>query len=170
MKVLAACTMSGLLFTQFLLGAGMKASHESSVETYKHLATSIIEIRATEDNLVKGILQYHHASAHDHMEAAMGGTDSKVHLEAAAEEIANIANEGDKPVQAIRQQLLKAGHHHHTDADTKEDYMFIDSKEKAALIEMSGRVARLAEKASDSEIRAVSSEFDKLFGQAIAPE
>ena len=67
----------------------------------------------------------------------------QAHLEAAATEITNIANEGDKRIQAVRQRLTKAGHTHNTDEDTKDDYMFIDSKEKKELLDLGRKVARL---------------------------
>src|SRR5690242_8659182 len=73
--------------------------------TYEHLATAIIEIEATEDELVKSILVGYHTAAQGHLKAA--ATDSQnraAHLEAAANEISNIANEGDKRIQAIRQR------------------------------------------------------------------
>src|SRR5688500_6700379 len=110
----------------------LKTAKENSAQTYEHLATAIIEIRKTEDGLVRGIIMHNAGAA----EAALAraaraeGGDKKQYLERAADEINNAANEGDKPVQAVRQRLAKAGHTHHTDADTKEDYLFIDSKEK----------------------------------------
>src|SRR5438045_3476188 len=96
-------------------GEEMKAAKQNSADTYEHLATAIIETRKTEDGLVKGIVM-HSAGAAD---AALGmasranGGDKKNALERAAEEITNAANEGDKPVQAVRQRLSKAGHTHH---------------------------------------------------------
>jgi hypothetical protein len=80
--------------------------------------------------------------------------DRRTHLEAAAAQIANIANEGDKPIQAIRQRLAKAGHTHNSDADTKEDYMFIDSKEKKLLLDLSRRAGQVGTKAEPDDVRA----------------
>jgi len=149
-----------------------KQMHDASATTYEHLATAIIEIRQTEDNLVKGILMHHHAMAQQHLTEATEaeGAEGKAHLEAAAEEITNIANEGNKRVQAVRQRLLKAGHHHHTDAETKEDYIFINGKEKKALLDFAGRVAKTDGDASAEVIESLKGDLNSTFQKATAPE
>ena len=143
-----------------------------AAETYEHLATAIIELNKTEDNLVKGILIHHDVKArrHLHQAEAAEGDARREHLEHAAAEITAIANEGDKRVQAIRQRLSKAGHTHNTDTQTKEDYMFIDSKEKKALLALAGRVARLGPKATAADIHAAEEGLAKLFEKAIGEE
>jgi hypothetical protein len=147
------------------------SADETAAVTYEHLATAIIAIEATEDNLVKSILIGYHQAAQRHLrQAANNQGDRKTHLEAAATEIANIANEGDKRIQAVRQRLKKAGHTHNTDQETKEDYMFITSKERKQLLEFSQKVARLDPNASADDIRAVHNELTELFTKAIAQE
>ena len=94
----------------------------------------------------------------------------QTHLEAAATEISNIANEGDKRIQAVRQRLKKAGHTHNTDEVTKEDFMFINSKEKKQLLDLGQKVARLGGGASADDIRAVHDELTQLFEKVIAQE
>jgi hypothetical protein len=144
---------------------------ETAAVTYEHLATAIIAIEATEDNLVKSILIGYHQAAQRHLrQAANNQGERKTHLEAAATEIANIANEGDKRIQAIRQRLKKAGHTHNTDQETKEDYMFITSKEKKQLVDFSQKVARLDPNASADDIRGVHNELTELFTKVIAGE
>jgi hypothetical protein len=148
-----------------------ESMERAAASTYEHLATAIIAIEKTEDELVKSILLGNHAAAQNHLRAAL--TDEKgrrAHLEAAAAEIANIANEGDKAIQAVRQRLAKAGHTHNTDAATKEDYLFIDSKEKKSLLELARRVGQLAAGANEAEIRTVHTELLALFDKAIASE
>lgn len=171
MKSMAIVTvlLAGALGQQ-QLSRKSQPMHVAAAVTYEHLATAILEIRATEDNLVRGILMHHHAQASHHLEAASRGMDAKQHLEAAAAEVADIANEGDKRVQAVRQRLLKGGHHHHTDAETKEDYIFVDNKEKMALLALSSRIGKMAGRPSPDEIRAASDELDKLFAGTIAAE
>jgi len=148
------------------------AMHDAAARTYEHLATAIIEIRATEDSLVEGILLHYRAMARRHLEAAAAasGAQRVTQLEQAAEEITNVANEGDKQVQAIRQRLLKAGHHHHTDAETEDDYMFIDGREKAELLALAARVSRLDAATQESAIRAAIRDLDALTDRALAPE
>jgi hypothetical protein len=150
----------------------IKAAKQNSADTYEHLATAIIELRKTEDGLVKGIVM-HSAGAAD---AALGmasranGADKKTALERAADEITNTANEGDKAVQAIRQRLSKAGHTHHTDAETKDDYIWIDGKEKKKLVDLAQRVSKMGEDASAEEIGKAREELRGIMKDALKAE
>jgi len=143
--------------------------HQTSAATYEQLATAIIAIRETEDLLVEGILTHSYALAMQECDAALGA-DSRArgkHLEMAAQEITNIASEGDKRIQAVRQRLLKAGHHHHTDAETQEDYIFIDSGEKKALLALATKISKLGPNASDDDIRSAMGELENSFTKAM---
>jgi len=147
------------------------AAEEVAAVTYEHLATAIIEIEATENNLVKSILIGYHQAAQRHLRRAVDDADQRqTHLEAAATEITNIANEGDKRIQAVRQRLKKAGHTQNTDEATKEDFMFIDSKEKKQLLDLVQKVARLGASASADDIRAVHNELAQIMEKALAGE
>jgi hypothetical protein len=147
------------------------AAEEVAAVTYEHLATAIIEIEATEDNLVKSILIGYHQAAQRHLRQAVNdAAQRQTHLESAATEITNIANEGDKRIQAVRQRLKKAGHTHNTDEVTKEDFMFIDSKEKKIFLDLGQKVARLGASASADDIRAVHDQLTQLVEKAIAKE
>ncbi len=178
MKVLATVLITGasMLALQAIgqTQGESKAEHkmdEVAASTYEHLATAIIEIERTEDELVKSILLGYHAAAHGHLHAAaQGGEGKHAHLEAAATQIGNIANEGDKRIQAIRQRLAKAGHTHNTDVVTKEDFMFVDSKEKKELISLSRKIAQFDAKTSTNDIVSAHKEFDTLFARVIAGE
>ena len=123
-----------------VLEPGEEAVRDALVRWYRRRAR--MEIEATEDNLVKSILIGHHQAAQRHLrQASNDAARRQAHLEDAATEITNIANEGDKRVQAVRQRLKKAGHTHNTDEVTKEDFMFIDSKEKKQLLDLGRKVA-----------------------------
>jgi hypothetical protein len=142
-----------------------------AASTYEHLATAIIEIEATEDELVKSILVGYHMAAQNHLKAAARDAQGRpVHLEAAAAEISNIANEGDKGIQAIRQRLAKAGHTHNTDVETKADYILVTNREKKGLLDLAGRIGRSGAGDSARELQALGAELDDLFQKAIAPE
>ncbi len=143
-----------------------------AAKTYEDLATAIIAIEATEDDLVRGILTGYHAAAQEHLAAAAAaeGPARRPHLEAAAAEIGNIANEGDGPIRAIRQRLAQAGHTHNTDVETKEDYMFITNREKAGLLALAQKAARLDPAAPASEVEALADQLGAQFRAAIAPE
>jgi hypothetical protein len=150
----------------------MKRAKQNTAETYEHLATALIEMRKTENGLVKGIIM-HNAGAADMalaQAANASGGDKKKALERAAEEINNAASEGDKPVQAVRQRLSKAGHTHHTDAETKEDYLFIDSKEKKQLIDLAQRVSKMGEDANADEINKARDQLREIMSNALRDE
>jgi hypothetical protein len=142
-----------------------------AASTYEHLATAIIEIEATEDDLVKSILIGYHTAAQGHLKAAASDAPNRLsHLEAAAAEVANIANEGDKRIQAVRQRLAKAGHTHNTDVETKADYILITNREKKALLDVAGKIGRAGANAKAGELAALGAELNDLFQKAIAPE
>lgn len=178
MKVLASILIGGVaLLTLQAFGQtktaekSEQAMDQSAALTYEHLATAIIEIERTEDELVKSILLGYNAAAKGHLRMAASDERARAaHLESAATVIGDIANEGDKRIQAVRQRLSKAGHTHNTDVVTKEDYMFINSKEKKDLLALSRKVAQLGGKASADDIKAVGSELETLFAKAIAEE
>jgi len=179
MRILASVLITGASLLA-LQAIGQTTKEESKSEqkmeevaasTYEHLATAIIEIERTEDELMKSILLGYHAAAKGHLRAAAEAKDGKqAHLEAAATEIANIANEGNKRIQAIRQRLAKAGHTHNTDVVTKEDYMFVDSKEKKELVALARKVSQLGNAASSNDVLDALKEFDSLFSRVIASE
>ncbi|WZO99283.1 hypothetical protein EP7_000882 [Isosphaeraceae bacterium EP7] len=173
------------LATSILIGAGLvgyqaskpqapaghhaEGASQAAADTYEHLATAIIAIEATEDELVKSILIGYETAAQGHLAAATRDAQGRVgHLESAAAEITNIANEGDKKIQAIRQRLAKAGHTHNTDAETKGDYLFVTNREKKGLLDLASKVGRAG--ADTGEIKTLGDELTKLFGAAIAPE
>ena len=141
---------------------------DAAVESYEHLSIVLVEVRRTEDAVVKTIITHHYHAALEHLKLA-NKEASKKHLEAAAEEITNVANEGDKRVLAIRQRLAKAGSTHLTDEVTKEDYLWINSAEKKSLLETAKAVAKL-DGTDKAELAAVTEELEKQFAKAIEPE
>jgi len=161
------CLVATLLVLAATVANADEDRHASSAAAYEHLANAIIEIRATEDALVAGILSHHYAAALEQLQMAQSMKMTEPHMQKAAEEITAIANEGGKAVQAIRQRLLQAGHHHHTDAETDEDYIWIDGKEKKAFIDLAGKVARV-NRVEDVQSRI--DELTKMFQAAMKPE
>jgi hypothetical protein len=144
---------------------------DAGASTYERLATTIIAIRETENSLVSEILNNYRQLADDQLRGAQDDASSRAaRLEAAAEEITNIANEGNKAVQAVRQRLAKAGHAHHSDADTKDDYMFVNSKEKKELLALAKKIAQLGPAATTEQIAGVRQELDNLFAKCMAPK
>ena len=163
----AVCLIAATLFAAD--GPKAKPEKDPAAETYEQLANAIIAIRKTEDGLVKGIVMHAQGSAAAALAqaASANGPAQKQALETAATEITNAANEGDKPVLAVRQRLSKAGHTHHTDAETKEDYLWIDSKEKKQLLDLARRVSQLNNAA---DIRKAADELNSIMDKALQPE
>ena len=168
--ITAICLIAATLFAADAPKA--KGEKDPAAETYEQLATAIIAIRKTEDGLVKGVILHAHGSAAAALSqaASSNGDARKQALEAAATEITSAANEGDKSIQAIRQRLSKAGHTHHTDAETKEDYIWIDSKEKKQLLDLARRVSQMDANATLDDIRKTSTELQMIIDKAVQPE
>jgi hypothetical protein len=152
-------------------GAANVTSADALAELYEHIADSIIKIRAAEDSLVKGLLIEYHAAAQRHLaEAVEKSAGRAAQLEAAATQIANIANEGDKRARAVRQRLSAAGHYHQKDTKTSEDYMFINSGEKASLLAVAKKVGGLGAAADPAAVKKASEELRDLFAKSIGRE
>jgi hypothetical protein len=157
--------------SQAPVAAKAESAGAAAAATYEHLATAIIAIEATEDQLVKSILIGYHSAAEHHLRAAARDAQGRVgHLESAAAEVTNIANEGDKSIQAIRQRLAKAGHTHNTDVETKSDYMFVTNKERKGLLDLASKIGRAGADASPADLENLNRELSRLFQAAIAPE
>jgi hypothetical protein len=169
--LIVAVSFCGSLSLAHKADAKTPSRSDAGAATYERLATTIIAIRETENSLVSEILDNYRQLADDHLRAAQADAkDRTAHFEAAAEEVTNIANEGNKPVQAVRQRLTKAGHAHHSDADSKEDYIFINSKEKKELLALAKKIAQLGANATANQIAGVRKELDELFTKSMAPE
>jgi hypothetical protein len=162
--------ISGVLLLADPAGKPIAGSLDAAVESYEHLSIVLVEVRKTEDLLVKSIIAHHHQAAQEHLKAAQGGRDVLKHLEAAATEVTHMANEGDKRVLAIRQRLAKAGSTHKTDKETKDDYPWIDSREKKDVLAAAKSIVQLGEKATADQVAAAAKSLETLYQKAVAPE
>lgn len=152
-------------------GQGMSAEAAAAVSTYENLATAIIAIEKSEDDLVKTILLGYHLGAQRHLRMAQSdAANRKAHLEAAAAEITNIANEGDAAIRAIRQRLAQAGHTHNTDVETKEDYMFVTNREKKDLLALAQKVGATGADATVDDIEKASAMLSEMVEKALSEE
>lgn len=169
--VVVAVSLLDLLAVTKRVDAKAPNRSDAGAATYERLATTIIAVRETENTLVSEILNNYRQLADDQLRAAQDDAGNRTaRLEAAAEQVTNIANEGNKAVQAIRQRLAKAGHAHHSDADTKEDYMFVDSKAKKDFLALAKKIAQLGPSATANQIAGVRKELDDLFTKTMTPK
>jgi hypothetical protein len=167
--LIAGIALTGIAFTSHEAVAKTPSRSDAGAATYEQLATSIIAIRKTEDALVGEILNNYRQLADDHLRAAQDDPKDRVgHFEAAADEVTNIANEGNKSIQAIRQRLKQAGHSHHSDAETKEDYMFVDNRAKKEFLALAKSIAQLGADAKPDQVAAVRKQLDDLFTKTMA--
>ena len=175
--IIGTSIVSGASVLAFARPRPQESAHRLPTEaaaaatTYEELATAIIAIEKTEDKLVETILIGYHTAAQRELHSALReGANKKAAFEAAANQISNIANEGDKAIRAVRQRLAQAGHTHNTDVETKDDYMFITNKEKKELLSFAQKVAQMGGSATADEVRKVGSDLEALFAKSIAQE
>jgi len=144
------------------------------VDAYDSLADTLLAAKKTEWNLVHSILGGTYSHAEGVAKAAMAkldaGQNARAELENLAELVAQIGNEGDSSVAAIRKRLLEGGHHHHAQADDAKLYddgfVIVTRASKKAFLDAAGRIGRLAaapdKSALEKEWGVVRKEFKKL--------
>lgn len=145
------------------------------VATYSSLADGILALKQTEHNMVLAILAgaYNHAQGIVASLEAAGGKDlDKSKIEALAALVAQLGNEGDASVAAIRKRLLDGGHHHHSndgdDGMYDEGFVIVTKKAKQAFLGASQAIAKMAGssdmKALKEQWKIVSSTYSSLVG------
>jgi hypothetical protein len=142
------------------------------VSTYSSLADTLLGARATEANLVHAIL----ATTYGHAQAALAAANAKVQakqdaraeIEGLAALVAQLGNEGDASVAAVRKRLVDAGHHHHHHADdqSKEEYdegfVLVTKAAKKVFLDASKEIGKLAGSPSTS---ALDAQWQKVTAQ-----
>ena len=109
-----------------VLAADDTATPRQLVETYDSLADAILAAKKTEWNLVHTILATTYSHAEGTAKAALAklaqGADAGAEIEKLAALVAQIGNEGDAGVAAIRKRLIEGGHHHHASGEQQGIY------------------------------------------------
>ena len=128
------------------------ATPPDMVATYGTLADAIIANRKTESNLVHSIL----ALTYGHAEATMGRIKSKLdakqdarsEVESLATLVAQLGNEGDAAVAAVRKRLIDAGHHHNSAAEKQgiydEGFVVVTRVARQGFIDAAGRIGKMS--------------------------
>lgn len=143
------------------------------VATYDTLADTILASDKTEHNLVKSIL----SATYRHAEAALGnaktaiksGGDAKGAIERLAALVSQLGNEGDASVAAVRNRLVKGGHHHNAKEEQQgiydEGFVIVTRAAKKSFLDSATRIGKLAmapdAKALDAEWGAVSKQYNE---------
>jgi len=151
------------------------ATPEPMVAAYSSLADTMLAAKKTEWNLVHTILAttYSHAEATAKAAKAKiaAGQDVRGDIEVLAALVAQLGNEGDASVAAVRKRLLEGGHHHHHAAADKpgeydEGFVIVTRAAKKTFLDAAGKIARLGDHpdaaALDAEWSLVAQEFTRL--------
>jgi hypothetical protein len=169
------CVIPGFLIVACWLSAA-KAGDEIStstpaefVATYDSLATAILAIKQTEENLVRSILSttFAHANAaRARAERAMKSGDkpqSRAALEELAVHVALLGNEGDNAVAGIRKRLVEGGHHHNSVGESQGVYapgfVIVTRVARQKFLESSRVIAQLSR---DPDEESLAGEWTKV--------
>jgi hypothetical protein len=141
------------------------------VETYGDLADAILATKKTEWNLVHAIL----ATTYEHAQATVAkaeanikaGKDARPQIEALAALVAQLGNEGDAAVAAIRKRLVEAGHHHNAKGEEQgiydEGFVIVTREAKKQFLAAAGAIGKLAAKPDANALKAEWSKVEKQF-------
>jgi len=164
-----ALLLVGLIPVTFAAEHGT-ATPRPMVETYASLADVILASKTAEWNLVHTIL----ASTYSHAEGTMKsvvmhvekGMDATADIEKLATLVAQIGNEGDAAVAAIRKRLLEGGHHHNAAGEEKGIYdpgfVIVTREAKKSFLAASKNIARMAK---SPDVAALKGEWAKVSQQ-----
>lgn len=149
---------------------GYSDLEEATVAVYDELANTLLSIDKVEELLVKLLLMNYNLQAQLHLERAKGQLAAakpdlvkvKEAMEGAAGRVAMIANEGGKDVDAIKQRLIKGGHHHHTSAETMEEYLIVGKEAKKAFLELASEIGKMAQNAGTLRVSDIDRITTKL--------
>lgn len=127
----------------------------TTVAAYNALADTILSLRKAERALVVDLLDGHRRAAKSRMKAG--------DWEAAAEEVALFANEGDNAVAGVRKRLLEGGHHFNAQGERQgayePGYVIVTREAKETLLALATRMRR----ASGDDVRQKAwSEFEGI--------
>jgi hypothetical protein len=150
------------------------ATPAALVDTYDSLADTILGAKKTEWNLVHSILATTYRHAEGELKQALAkmkaGQDATHHIEALAALVAQMGNEGDASVAAVRKRLLEGGHHHNAQGEEQgvydEGFVIVTRAAKKVFLDTASRIGKLGSSATadalNGEWKTVKSEFRKL--------
>jgi hypothetical protein len=171
--LLAVC-VSPLALAQGHGGGGPDtATPVQLVQTYEALADTMLAAKKAEWSLVHSILAMTFRHAQGTMAAAkakiQAGQDAGVEIEKLATLVAQLGNEGDATVGAVRKRLVDGGHHHHA-ADEKEGlydegFVIVTRPAKKVFLGAATNIGKLARAADLGALEAEWETVQKQFGE-----
>ncbi len=154
-----ACVATGLLAASTGMAQESRvttspATPAELIATYDSLATAILAVKNTEQNLVHSILSTSYAHANAAVARAQQALQSgdvaaaRKALEELAAHVAQIGTEGDNAVAGIRKRLVEGGHHHNASGESQgvfdPGFVVVTKDAKRQLLECSRQIAQLA--------------------------
>jgi hypothetical protein len=147
------------------------ATPQQLVQTYDSLADTILAAKKTEWNLVHSILATTYAHAEGTAKAAMAklgnGQAAAQEIETLAALVAQIGNEGDAQVAAIRKRLVEGGHHHHASGETQGTYdpgfVIVTRDAKKQFLDASKSIARMTGSTDASALKEAWAKVEQAF-------
>jgi hypothetical protein len=169
--VLACCTALLLAPAPARAADVDTATPTALVETYESLANAILAAKQTEWNLVHSILAGTYQHAKGVMRIAEGklqaGQSARDEIETLAALVAQLGNEGDGAVAAVRKRLLEGGHHHHATGEEQglydEGFVIITREARKTLLDAGKRIGRMSGTKDADALRAEWSVVEKKF-------
>jgi hypothetical protein len=170
MKLISCSLLAfGAVATAFLASPPQQAptTPPEVVATYSSLADAILAVKKTEHDLVMSMLTgtYRHAEAKV-MAASnklAAGQPAKEDVEAAAALVAQLGNEGDNSVAAIRKRLLDGGHHHNAAGEAQgifdEGFVIVNKEMKKTFLESAVAIGKMA---GNPTAAGLTAEWDKV--------
>lgn len=145
------------------------------VATYDSLADAILATKQSEYNVVHALLAatYRHAEvvAKRALADLAAGEDVGSQLEDLADLVAQLGNEGDASVAAIRKRLLDGGHHHHADDEKAgkydEGFVIVTRVAKQEFLGIAREIGQMSAQPDATALRAawmrVDARYTELF-------
>lgn len=165
------CALCALLIAS-VAPAQDTATPKALVDTYDSLADTILGAKQTEWNLVHSILATTYMHADGVFAKAQGknaaGKDVVAEVEALAALVAQLGNEGDAAVAAVRKRLLEGGHHHNAAGEEQgvyeEGFVIVTRSAKKLFLDAAKTIGRSSKdfSAVAAEWKKVQAEFTKL--------
>jgi uncharacterized protein involved in type VI secretion and phage assembly len=149
--VVAAAVLLSVTYLP-VIAQSKTATPPTLVEAYDSLADTILGAKHTESNLVRAIL----ATTYGHAEAAMArakaklqaGENAREEIESLAAFVAQLANEGDASIAAIRKRLVEGGHHHNAAGEQQgiyeEGFVVVTRAAKKQFLDAGRSIGKLA--------------------------
>jgi hypothetical protein len=142
------------------------------VDAYDSLADTILGAKKTEWNLVHSILAgtYRHAEmlAMKAQATMKSGKSATADVELLAALVAQLGNEGDASVAAVRKRLLEGGHHHNAKGEEQgiydEGFVIVTRKAKKALLDAASAIGKLASSTDAAALQAEWAKVEREFG------